>query len=858
MAVSLPCSCHKPNTPFPTSDALHTPPQLLTTLLLPATLAMCPMGHGNTHGKPLPAHHPRVLRAQDEPPPPPPPPQDPLARKAHHDAYYTAVAALDFGAVKKDLITFFTAPNAVWPADYDNYAPFFVRLAWHCSGSYRTSDGRGGCAGGRQRFEPERSWADNTNLDKARGLLWPLKEKYGLGLSWGDLFILAGTTAVEHMGGPILGYCAGRPDAVDGTESQLLGPTAAQEAFAPCPVNGECKTPLGSTTIGLIYLNPEGPMGQPVPETSAGEVRDTFNRMAMNDSETVALIGGGHAFGKTHGACPATAGKSPKEDPANPWPGLCGAGKGKGKGVNAWTSGFEGPWTTKPTQWDNEFFRNLVGYGWEKHKGPGDHWQWRVTNTTAGNPGPQAPSVDLKGKQSIMRLTSDVSLTKDPTGEYQKIVKAWAATTSADGKSNAKFDHAFKHAWYKLTTRDMGPAARCLGDAVPPPQEWQFPLPAPVAPSKRADVNQVRERLQAALDTCSVAAPGMCAGADTAPGRATYFGAQFVRLAYQCASTFRRTDYQGGCNGARLRFSPQKDWPVNKGLDDVLAALKPIKDEFAAGLSWADLIVLAGNVALEDAGAKPMAFCAGRTDASDGSGSMHLNPALVTGRAEESTIADVREQTDLLGLSTRQMAALYGRLRSPSFQTRTGFANATYTCNPARLSNDYFNTLLDDAWVAYGNTTAEATQLQYRGKAGAANADRFMLASDLAVKYDPVFATAAQELAADNDLFLDEFKSAWTTLMNADRFDGPDGNLCASSAEPCTGAGCHGKPGAGMGGQTFTLPVVAGIAAGAAGVVLVLAMVVHFACLRGKKEPAARRQSSSSMMPYSSLGDGRQ
>eukprot|EP00434_Breviolum_minutum_P045270 symbB.v1.2.040550.t1/scaffold7326.1/size11906/1 len=292
-----------------------------------------------------------------------------------------------------------------WPADEGNYGPLFVRLAWHCSGTWRITDGRGGCAGGRQRFEPERSWADNTNLDKARALLWPIKAKYGDGLSWGDLFILAGTTAIKTMGGPISEYCAGRIDAPDGTDSLDLGPSPQQEKYAPCPINGTCTRPLGSTTVGLIYLNPEGPVTKrsdgsyqvdPDPAKSARDVRDSFGRMGMNDSQTVALIGGGHTFGKTHGACPEGPGPSPREDINNPWPGKCGTGKGP----DAFTSGMEGPWTTKPAQWDNEFFVNLFNRTWELIKGPGGHWQWQVQNA-------------VEDEKKLMRLTSDVALLHD-------------------------------------------------------------------------------------------------------------------------------------------------------------------------------------------------------------------------------------------------------------------------------------------------------------------------------------------------------------------------------------------------------------------------------------------------------------
>lgn len=359
-------------------------------------------------------------------------------------AYDEAVRNLDLEAVKADIEKVLTDSKECWPADFGNYGPFFVRLAWHCSGSYRNTDGKGGCAGGRQRFEPERSWDDNTNLDKARALLVPIKQKYGDGLSWGDLFTLAGTTALRSMGTPIKQFCVGRVDSCDGTDSLDLGPTPEQEKKTPCALNGKCKKPLGTTTVGLIYLNPEGPIAQdattgvwapnPDPKLSALDVRDTFGRMDHDDRETVALIGGGHAFGKCHGACPKGAGKSPKEvfnHPHNgeiPWQGLCGTGKGN----DTVTSGFEGPWTTKPLYWDNEFYTKLVGHQWEKFKGPGGHWQWRIkypTNTEDAR---------------LLRLTSDMALLADPG--YLSIVEEFAYNITA-------FDQVFDIAWTKLITK---------------------------------------------------------------------------------------------------------------------------------------------------------------------------------------------------------------------------------------------------------------------------------------------------------------------------------------------------------------------------------------------------------------------
>jgi len=642
------------------------------------------------------------------------------------DGYAQALANLDFDAVRTDLESLFRDSKSFWPADYGNYAPFFVRLAWHNSGSYRTSDGRGGADGGRQRFEPERSWADNTNLDKARSLLWPIKMKYGIGLSWGDLIVLAGNTAVSLMGGPILGFCGGRIDDADGTWSNELGPTTEQEELAPCETNGECESPLGSTTVGLIYLNPEGPMAQPIPEGSAPEIRDSFGRMAMNDSETVALIGGGHAFGKTHGACPKGPGSSPREDPARPWPGLCGTGSG----ADAFTSGFEGAWTTKPTVWDNEYFQNLVNYEWEKHQGPGGHWQWRVANGT--NPVAPGPS---GGKQATMMMTSDVSLTKDPLGLYQPIIQQFATDLPA-------FEDAFSHAWYKLTSRDMGPASRCVGKDVPPPQPWQNPLPSP--PAQLADFSEVRKSLSKIFTTDEFFTEG----------------ALMLRLAWNCASTFRVTDYLGGCNGARLRFSPQKDWAQNAGLYNAFRLLDPVKAEFGEKLSWSDLIVFAGNTALEHAGAAKMPFCAGRSDAVEGTRSDYYLQPRIDG--VNDTLIVTKDVARVMGLTMREWAALNGR---QTLGRIFGF-NGARTESPAQLSNAFFTTLLSETWIKSGDV------FQAQGK------ELYMRPVDLFFKTDPELLAISQDFASDNAAFKKEFSRAWTKLMTSDRFDGPTGNVC--------------------------------------------------------------------------------
>jgi len=641
----------------------------------------------------------------------------------HHKlAYEEALNKIDWNAVKQDIKTVLKDSKDFWPADFGNYGPFMIRQAWHCAGSYRIYDGRGGCDGGRQRFNPELSWDDNTNLDKTKRILWPVKQKYGLGLSWGDLIILTGNTAIESMGGPVFGFCAGRVDDVDGSESLLLGPNAEQQQRFPCPVNGQCKPPLGVTTVGLIYVNPEGPMGQPIPEKSAPEIRVTFSNMNMNDMETVALIGGGHAFGRTHGACPAGPGPNPSEDPTNPWPGKCGSGKGK----DAFTSGFDGPWTTTPTQWSNSYFNELLNNEWEVYIGPGGKHQWRTVNGTAG----------------IMMLTTDISLLHDP--QYLKYVQLFASNLSA-------FEQAFSQAWYKLTTRDMGPVDRCAGPWVPPPQPFQNPLPSP--PQRFPDFTAVRAAIRRAMSQSSLL-----------KGDAGSYAAQFVHLAHQCAASYRATDHIGGCNGARIRFSPEADFSTNVQLDKVLQVLKPVHDKFD-NLSWADLIVLAGTVAVQEASGNGMdlPFCPGRTDASEGN---KLLQELLT---PDATPSDIKYFLDMSGMPARDYVALAARPRSASQLAAQGY-DGPWTS--ATLSNDYFRVLLGSTWSKH---TSAAGKTQYTDATGSVN----MLPSDLALSWDPELLGLAQEFASmDAGAFQHEFVRAWTRLMNADRFDGPVRNVC--------------------------------------------------------------------------------
>jgi catalase-peroxidase len=497
--------------------------------------------------------------------------------------------------------------------------------------------------------------------------------------------------AIEDMGGPVLGFCGGRIDHVDNSQTLALGPTPEQEKFAECEVDGDCQAPLGQNTLGLIYVNPEGPMGKPDPQGAADTIRDVFGRMDMDDRENVALIGGGHTFGKTHGASTEGPGPKPFECPANPWPGNFGTGKGN----DAVTSGFEGAWTGNPTSWDNTYFKNLVNYEWEPWVGPGGHYQWRVK----GDKGPKAPLAQGEGQQDIMMLTTDIGLATDP--EYRKYVEEFANDEKA-------FSDAFAAVWYKLVNRDMGPVTRCVGPDVAPAQPFQFPLPDP--PAKLADFDAVAKDVSAIQ------------------------GGEFVRLALQSANTYRCTDYLGGCNGARIRFSPGKDWETNAGLDKTLKLLEPVKNKYGDGLSWADLIVLAGSVAVKALGApSDLPFCGGRTDAPDGAG---WRPLEYGNAKAVSSVDDMIARYERRGLTAKEFVAL-------------SFAKHPSTTDLKKI-------LTSD--VAKDGDVIEAAGFKY-------NPDLRMW-----VEY---------YIAAGNDVFARDFAAAWTKLMTADRFNGPTGNVCS-------------------------------------------------------------------------------
>ena len=642
---------------------------------------------------------------------------------------------VDYEAVAADINAMLTQSQSFWPADDSptgpNYGPFFVRLAWHCSGSYRASDGRGGCDGGNIRFNPVRSWDDNTNLDKALRLLEPIKQKYGAALSWGDLIVLAGTTAINSMGGPTLGFCGGRQDFRDSYESEELGPTHVQEEIAPCETEGHCQSPLGTSTIGLIYVNPQGYMANGKPSDSAPQIRDVFGRMTMNDTETVALIAGGHSFGRTHGACTTGPGPNPTENPYNPWPGTCSNG--------TFTSGIDGPWTPDPTTWTNTYLELLLNEQYKLITGPGGALQFQ-------------PQGKVSYSKGTMMMVTDIALTVDSS--YLAILKDFY-------QNFTKFDEQFAAAWYKLVTRDMGPVTRCEGDMVPPAQPFQYPL-SETFPAVSTLV-QARELITQSLYN------GNPDYSDKVDGK-NYQGALYVQLAYQCASTYRDTDHRGGCNGASIRFPPESTWEVNTGLDQVLSELDDIKSQLNGAISWADLIVLAGNVALEEAGGISLPFCSGRGDYTNGDASENLAP-------RTSYISDpilyVRDNTKVMGFTPREYVALAGRPRSAAYMEGRGY-KGSWTSNPSVLTNDYFSLLLNNNWE--GEQSGAPTVLEEFSVVG--GGDINMVGEDIGMKSDYVFRSIAMDYILDEEMWREDFAAAWTKLMNVDRFNGPTGNVC--------------------------------------------------------------------------------
>ncbi|MEO9825751.1 MAG: catalase/peroxidase HPI [Paracoccaceae bacterium] len=673
--------------------------------------------------------------------------------------YAEEFAKLDLDALKADLAALMTDSQDWWPADYGHYGPFFVRMTWHSAGTYRTADGRGGGGSGQQRFAPLNSWPDNGNLDKARRLLWPVKQKYGNQISWADLFILTGNVAMETMGFKTFGFAGGRADVWEPEEDVYWGEEQEWLATSDKPhsrYSGErdLANPLAAVQMGLIYVNPEGPDGNPDPLASAHDIRDTFARMAMNDEETVALVAGGHTFGKAHGAGDAAlVGSEPEGAAINEmglgWTSTHASGVGK----DAITSGIEGPWTHTPTTWDMSYFDALLGYEWELTKSPAGANQWTPSNADAA----QAPQVDGSGDTvPLMMTTADMALRMDPA--YEKISRHYHANPDV-------FADAYARAWFKLTHRDMGPKARYLGKEVPAEDLiWQDPVPAGPSLSD-ADVATLKAAIAATDLSVS----------------------ELVYTAWSSASTFRGSDKRGGANGARIRLAPMKDWEVNQPaqLAKVLSVLEGVQAGFGKPVSIADLIVLAGNVGVEQAAqaaghAVTVPFTPGRGDATDEMTETEsmgvLEPAADGFRnyQKESYAISAEEllidKAQLLGLTAPEMTVLVGGMRAMG----ANFADTKhgiFTDRAGQLTNDFFVNLVDmgTAWTGIGGS-----EEMFEGKDRASGAPKWT-----GTRVDLVFGSNSQlralaEVYAQGDAeakFVGDFVKAWTKVMDADRFD---------------------------------------------------------------------------------------
>ena len=672
---------------------------------------------------------------------------------------------LDIDAVKQDLHALMTDSQEWWPADYGHYGPFFIRMAWHAAGTYRTADGRGGSSTGTQRFAPLNSWPDNANLDKARRLLWPVKQKYGNQISWGDLIILCGNTALESMGLKTFGYAGGRVDNWEpeedvywGPEDEWLGSTRYSEERA-------LENPLAAVQMGLIYVNPEGPDGNPDPSQSARDIRDTFGRMAMNDYETVALIAGGHTFGKAHGAVGGeNAGPDPEASPLESQ-GFGWTNKHEtGHGVHALTSGLEGAWSQTPISWDMTYFDNLLGLEWEMTKSPAGAVQWTPKNGDAAGTVPDAH--DPSKRHAPIMFTSDLALRED--SEYLKI-------STRFHQNPEEFADAFARAWFKLTHRDMGPITRYLGADVPREELiWQDPIPA------------VSHPLVDDADIASLKAKVLASGLSTS---------ELVGVAWGSAATFRGSDKRGGANGARIRLAPQKDWPVNEPdkLAKVLDALEGIRAEFNGSqsggkqISIADMIVLAGAAAIEkaarDAGQDvTVPFTPGRGDATleqtEVDSVAFLEPVtdgfrnFAKNRFSVTSAELLVDRAQLLTLSAPELTVLIGGMRALDVNVG-GTKHGVFTDTPGTLNNDFFTALLDMGTVWTKAEEGEVDDI-YEGRDRATGNLKWTGTSvDLLFGSNSQLRAIAEVYAGDvaKTKFVKDFVAAWTKVMNLDRFD---------------------------------------------------------------------------------------
>tara|TARA_A100001035_G_scaffold55280_1_gene40816 strand:- start:1071 stop:3197 length:2127 start_codon:yes stop_codon:yes gene_type:complete len=649
---------------------------------------------------------------------------------------------IDYKALKQDLYDLMTDSQEWWPADYGHYGPFFVRLTWHAAGTYRIGDGRGGAGTGAQRFSPLNSWPDNGNLDKARRLLWPIKQKYGKQLSWADLLVLAGNAAIESMGGKTFGFGGGREDIWHPEEDIYWGPE--EEMLGNNRYVGErlLNNPLAAVQMGLIYVNPQGPDGNPDPKKSAHDIRETFGRMAMNDYETVALIAGGHTFGKCHGAGDdGLVGVGPEDAPMEQQQFGWKSGFGKGMGRDAITSGLEGPWTKNPAQWDNGYFENLFKYEYELVKSPAGAYQWHPVDLEEENHAPDVEDPNLK--VTTIMLTSDLALREDP--EYRKV--------SLHFKDNPdEFADAFARAWFKLLHRDMGPKNRYLGPEVPKEDLiWQDPVPTG---NSDYDVAKAKEL----INGCDLSIQEM------------------IEVAWASASTFRNSDLRGGANGARIRFEPMKSWQSNDKalLDKALDLYTNIAEQVNA--SVADIIVLAGNVAIENASGVEVPFLAGRGDATeeqtDAESFKVLEPLADGFRNYQKTEYSVSpeemlvDKSQLLGLTAHEMTVLVGGMRSLGI-TKDNLGNFSEDTN--KLDNEFFKKLLDMnvSWRPNGNNAYEGVDKT------SGEVVRTASRVDLVFGSNSQLRSLAEVYASDdaNDKFVNDFIAAWNKVMNADRFD---------------------------------------------------------------------------------------